>query len=45
MYRYENERLAGDTGFGLNSKKLPITIKLKSVETFSGVFALPIPRG
>jgi len=39
------ERLADDTGSGLNRKNLPITIRLKSVETFSGVFVLPIPRG
>jgi len=39
------ERKAADTGFGLNNKKLPITIRLKSHETSSGVFALPIPRG
>ena len=26
-------------------KNCPITIKLKSGETFSGVFALPIPHG
>src|SRR3984893_14425071 len=40
MYRYENERVAGDMGFGLKRKNLPITIRLKSLETFSGVFAL-----
>ena len=39
------ERKAADTGFGLNNKKLPIIIKLKSVGTFSGVFELPIPHG
>ena len=39
------ELLVGVMDFGLNTKKLLITIKLKSVETFSGVFALPIPHG
>ena len=38
------ERLAGD-GFRTEQKKMPITIRLKSVETFSGVSALPIPHG
>ena len=28
----------------MNTKRLPITIRLKSVETSFGVFALPIPR-
>jgi len=37
--------LARNAGLGLNSTKLPITIKLKSVETFSGVSVLPTPRG
>ena len=32
-------------GFGLNRKNLPITIRLKSIETFFGVSALPTPRG
>src|ERR1700730_771258 len=40
MYRYENERVAGDMGFGLKRKNLPITIRLKSLEPFSGVFEL-----
>jgi hypothetical protein len=30
---------------GLNSKKLPITIKPRSLEKSSGIYALPIPHG
>jgi|ERR1700682_4203933 hypothetical protein len=42
---YLDEHLPVIWVLGENGKKLPIIIKLKSVETFSGVSALPIPRG
>jgi len=39
------ELLVGGFGFWTGQKKLPSIIKLKSHETSSGVFVLPIPHG